>query len=131
MSEENVEIVRAAVDALNRGDFDAAFTAMAPDCEFDMSRAIGPAAGVRSVDQERLLLEEFVRSWESFRFGVDDFIDGGDHVVIPFTNRVVGRDGIELQYRSTWVWTFREGAVVRACLYQERKEALEAAGLRE
>jgi hypothetical protein len=50
-------------------------------------------------------------------------------VVTPFTNHLLGRDGIELQARGIWLWTIRAGVVVRLCLYQERKEALEAAGL--
>ena len=131
MSQENVEVVRAVFDAVNRGDFDAAFNPVAPNCEFDHSRAVGLDAGVYSVDQGRRFLEQFIQVWESVRFEADEFIDAGDHVVTPFTNRALGRDGIELQVRSTWVWTFREGAVVRVCLYQDRAEALEAAGLSE
>ena len=44
MSQENVEIVRAAFDALNRGDMDAVLKDAAPDFELDWSRAVGPAA---------------------------------------------------------------------------------------
>ncbi|MEK6252597.1 MAG: nuclear transport factor 2 family protein [Actinomycetota bacterium] len=131
MSGENVEIVRAGFDAVNRGDVDAAFKDIAPDAEFDQSRAVGFDRGVYNVDQWRRLLEEFSQAWESVRFEADEFIDAGDHVVTPFTNRFLGRDGVEVQARGTWVWTIREGAVVRVCLYQERQEALEAAGLRE
>ena len=131
MSQKNVEIVRAAVDALNGGDFDAAFKGIAPDCEFDMSRSIGLDAGVKGADQGRRWFEEFIQSWDSVRPEADEFIDAGDHVVLPLTIRVLGRDGIELQFRPTWVWTFRESAVVRACLFQDRAEALEAVGLEE
>jgi ketosteroid isomerase-like protein len=42
MSQENVEIVKAALDAANRDDWDALFQDMTPDFELDMSRAIGP-----------------------------------------------------------------------------------------
>jgi ketosteroid isomerase-like protein len=42
-----------------------------------------------------------------------------------------GRDGIEVQSRGIVVWTVREGLIVRFCLYQDRREALEAAGLSE
>ena len=129
MSQENVELVRAAIDALNRGNVDAATKGMAPDCECDWSRSVGFNAGVYSVDQWRGQIETFISSWESFRLDADEFIDAGDHVVTPLTNRFVGRDGIEVQARPTYVWTFREGAVVRACLYQDREEALVAAGL--
>ena len=44
--EENLEIVRAAMDALNRGDMDAVLKDAAPDFEFDFSRAVGPTHGV-------------------------------------------------------------------------------------
>ena len=128
-----MEIVRAAHDAFNRGDLDAAFEDFAPDFEIDMSRAIGINIDrdVYDLDQFRQLLDEFTGTWDSFRLGVDEFIDAGELVVTPYTNRVSGRDGIELQARGTWVWTIRDRAVVRACLYQEFDEALEAAGLQE
>ncbi|MGH2992133.1 MAG: nuclear transport factor 2 family protein [Solirubrobacterales bacterium] len=133
MSQENVEIVRAAFDAYNRGDVGAAFKDAAPDFELDMSRAVGfnIDRDVYDLAQFRRLLAEFAGSWESFRLGADEFIDAGEHVVTPFTNRARGRDGIELQARGAWVWTIRDRAIVRGCLYQEREEALEAAGLGE
>ena len=37
MSQENVEIVRAAFEAINRGDVDAMLTDAAPDFELDSS----------------------------------------------------------------------------------------------
>ena len=60
-----------------------------------------------------------------------EFIEAGEHVVVPCTFHARGRDGIELQARVTWTFTIRDGAVERICLYQERQEALEAAGLSE
>jgi ketosteroid isomerase-like protein len=133
MSRENVEVLRAANDAFNRGNVDAAFKDFAPDFEIDMSRAIGININrdVYDLDQFRRLLDEFSGTWGSFRIGVDEYIDAGERVVTPFTNQVSGRDGIELQARGTWVWTIRDGTIVRACLYQEFEEALEAAGLQE
>jgi len=133
MSEENVEIVRASFDAINRGDVEAAFKDLPPEFECDMSRAVGfnVDRDIYDRDQFRRLFDEYVGNWESFQLGPEDFLDAGDHVVVPFTNRARGRDGIELQARGTFVWTIRDRAIVRACLYQERDEALEAAGLSE
>ena len=45
MSQENVEIVRGAFEAINRGDVDAALKDAAPGFEFDFSRAFGPQHG--------------------------------------------------------------------------------------
>jgi hypothetical protein len=52
-------------------------------------------------------------------------------VVVPTTVHMVGRDGIEVQARTTWTYTFRDGAMERACMFQERGEALEALALSE
>jgi ketosteroid isomerase-like protein len=129
MSKENVEIVRAAIDAYNRGDVDAAFKDVTPDFKYDQSRAVGIDRGVFNLEQFQSLLATFTDSWESFTIGADELIDAGEDVVMPFTNVARGRDGIEVQARGIWVWTIRDGLIVRACLYQERQEALEAAGL--
>jgi ketosteroid isomerase-like protein len=131
MSQENVEIARANYDAFNRGDVDAAFEDFAPDFELDLSRAIGLDRGVYSLAQFRRLAESGIELWESVQFIADEFIDAGEHVVMPFTNRLRGRDGIEVQARGTWLCTIRDGLIVRICLYQELQDALEAAGLRE
>ena len=131
MSQENVEIVRAAIDAFNRGDVDTAFKDVIPDFEYDQTRAVGIDRGVFDLEQFQSLLATFTDSWESFTIGADELIDAGDDVVMPFTNVARGRDGIEVQARGVWVWTIRDGSIVRACLYQERQEALEAAGLAE
>ena len=129
MSQENVEIVRAAIDAFNRGDVDGAFKDAAPDFEYDQTRAVGLDGGVFNLEQFQSLLATFTDSWESFTIGADELIDGGEDVVMPFTNVARGRDGIEVQARGVWVWTIRDGSIVRACLYQKLQEALEAAGL--
>ena len=131
MSQENVEIVKAAHDAVNRGDWDAAFQDAAPGFELDMSRAVGPVSGVLSLDQLRRALEDFAGYWESLRIEPHEFTEAGDRLVVPWTVHVRGRDGIEVVSRPTFVWTIRDGAIERVVMYQERQDALEAAGLSE
>jgi ketosteroid isomerase-like protein len=53
MSQENVEIVRAAIDAYNRGDVDGAFKDAAADFEYDQTRAVGMDRGVFNLDEFR------------------------------------------------------------------------------
>jgi ketosteroid isomerase-like protein len=131
MSQENVEIVRAFFAAMNGGDLDAAFKDAAPNAELDLSRAVGLDRSVYPLDQIRRLSEEFAQSWESARYEAHEFIVAGEHVVTPWTNHFVGRDGVQVQARGTWLWTIRDGLVVRVCLYQGLQEALEAARLSE
>ena len=131
MSQENVEIVRRCYEAFDRGDIDVAFEDFAPDFELDLSRAIGIDRGTYNLAQFRRLTEQFAENWESARYEADELIDAGEHVVMPFTNRLRGRDGIEVQARGIWLGTIRDGLIVRICLYQDKREALEAAGLSE
>jgi ketosteroid isomerase-like protein len=130
MSQENVEIVRAAIDSGNRGDWDAALKDVAPSFEWDNSRAIGADnRGVFTAGDARRFLEDNL--WESAWIEIDELIPVGDQVVVPHTLHVRGRDGIEVQARITWVFTIRDGKIERNCLYQDKREALEAVGLSE
>jgi len=129
--QENVEIVKAAYDAFNREDWDAVFKDAAPGCETDFSRAVGPWRGVFGLDQIRRVVEEFGETWESARWEPHEFIEAGDLVVVPGTQHVKGRGGIEVVARGAFVWTIRNGAIERVSMYQERQDALEALGLSE
>jgi ketosteroid isomerase-like protein len=69
MSQENVETIRAAMDAWNRGDWDEALKDAALDVELDNSSNAGEWHGVhRGPDQVKLMWEKFVEPWESVRF---------------------------------------------------------------
>jgi hypothetical protein len=60
MSQDNVEIIKAAIDAFNRQDWDAVFKDAAPGAELDFSRAVGPFSGVFKLDQlRRPFFEDF------------------------------------------------------------------------
>ena len=131
MSQENVELVRATYDAYNRRDLDAALKDTAPEFELDWTRAVGPQRGVYGLDQIRVFLVDFLEAFESTQVEPDEFIEAGDQVVVPQTGHIRGRDGIEVTARVALVWTIRDGAIVRVCLYQQKREALEAAGLSE
>jgi ketosteroid isomerase-like protein len=131
MSQENVEIVKANIDAYNREDWDAFFKDAAPGAEMDFSRAVGPWRGVFGLDQVRRVLGEFRETWESARVEPHEFIEAGDLVVVPMTQHVKGRGGIEVVVRGALVWTIRNGAIERMVMYQEREDALEDLGLSE
>ena len=131
MSQANVEIVKAWYDAYNREDWDALAKDAAPGFELDLSRAVGPWRGVFGLDQALRMAGEFRETWESARLEPHEFIEAGDLVVVPGTQHVKGRGGIEVVARGAFVWTIRNGAIERMVMYQSRQEALEAVGLSE
>jgi ketosteroid isomerase-like protein len=132
MSRKNVEIVRRAIDAFNRGDFDAALQDIAPEATVDWSHSRGPDAGVYvGHDAIRRLWTELTEPFERLTMVPGEFIPHGEHVVVPITGRMTGRGGIEVESKTATVATFRGGRMVRWTMYQERAEALKAVGLEE
>ena len=59
------------------------------------------------------------------------FTEAGSEVVVPNTAHFRGREGIEVVARSTFVFTVENGQITCLRMFQERAEALEAAGLPE
>jgi ketosteroid isomerase-like protein len=129
MTRKNVEVVRAALDAWNRGDWEAVLKDAAPNFEFDFSRSVGPGRGVYSLDQMTQYFQEFTEAWESLNLEAHELIDAGQHLVMVTTLEARGRGGIELHAQAAFVWTIRDGRATHLSFYQERKEALEAVGL--
>ena len=134
MSEENVEIVRRATDAYNRRDLDGMLEIWAPDAVLDWSNARSFDAGVyRGHGEIRAFVEEFFATWDEVRI---EIVDGPAEVedgllIAENVAYMRGRDGIEVQARSAWLITIRDGEQTSLTLYQTKQEALEAAGLRE
>ena len=116
MSQENVEIIKAGIDAYNRGDWEAALGHMASDFELDFSRAIGPLHGVYRLDQIGRFQEDMGSVWESIWLEAHEFIEVQDQVVVPWTMHVKGRDEIDVTARVTLTFTFRDGAIVGAVM---------------
>jgi ketosteroid isomerase-like protein len=131
MPQENVEIVRAAIDAFNRRDLDAWESLSLPDAEVDWSASKGLEARVYRGREEVARFTRTFETFESVTMEPERFIERGESVIVPNTARMRGRDGVETVARSAVIYELRGGRIARACLYQETAEALEAAGLRE
>jgi ketosteroid isomerase-like protein len=131
MSEENVELARHVFDALNRDDLPGAMKDVATDFAFDFSRSRSPERGVYGREDIPRLQDVFGGVWESVRWEPGEFIEAGDQLITPMTTHSRGRGGIEVQTRTAWLWLFRDRRIARITFFQDCREALEAAGLRE
>jgi ketosteroid isomerase-like protein len=133
MSQENVEIVRQAYEAFNLRDLDALAELAEPDWVMDWSRSIGPQRGVY---QGRAGVEAWIaaisEAFESFEILPLEHVGAGDRIVVP--TRVKGRgrgSGVVVDAEGVTLWELERGKVARLTLYGTRREALEAAGLKE
>jgi ketosteroid isomerase-like protein len=131
VSQENVDLVRREFASANAGDWKSVFRDAAPNWELDGSRTLGLEPGVYRGEEAQRLLIDFLESWQSVRFEPHEFIEVGEHVVVPWTAHFVGRDGVGVQARNTWTFTIRDGMIVRTCIYQDKQDALKAVGLEE
>jgi ketosteroid isomerase-like protein len=131
MSQENVEIVRAFFEPLARGDFSRWFDEVTDDFVFVTGPSI-PDAGTYQGEAARDWIMAWVESFEGHTIEASDFIDGGDKVFFEIFQRGRPR-GSEVPVEGRWwvVMTLRGAAVARAEVFDERSQALEAAGLRE
>jgi hypothetical protein len=132
MSQENVEVVKQAIAAYNRRDFEAMQTLNHPDVQLDWSASRGIEAGVyRGWEAVARFYQSYFDTFAEINIEPDRFIESGDSVVVPNHAQVRGRDGIEAVAQSTLVFEIRSGCLARLCLYQATHEALEAVGLSE
>jgi ketosteroid isomerase-like protein len=131
MSEENVETVRRHNAAWNRRDLATWLTSFRSGVEIDSSRSRGPLKGVYRGRELEVFWEAFWSTFEYVQVEYHGFTEVGSEVVVPNSAHMRGRQGIEVVATSTFVFTVENGQITRLRLFQERAEALEAAGLRE
>jgi len=134
MSEENVEIARQAIDALNEGGLDSwrslgflddAFVFEEPPEQPAPRIARGREAAVQ-------VYREFDETWAEHRSHPEEIraIDE-QRVLVLSIEHFRGRDGLEITQPCGTILTLRGGKITRMQSFWERTTALEAAGLSE
>jgi ketosteroid isomerase-like protein len=132
MSQANVEVVRRAIDASNQRDVDEMVRDWDSEIEADWSRSRGLTPGIYRGQEAVLgLWETFFEMFDRVTVYPDEFIECGEHVVVPNRTHLRGRDHVKVEARSALVVTVRNGRIVMWRLCQERAEALQAVGLAE
>ena len=128
MSQENVEIVRRAMEAYVRGDIAGALVAADPDIVWNPSEE--PAC--RGHDAVLSNLQRWEETWDDYAIRAEEYLDAGDDVVVTLHFKGRGKaSGIEVDTRSYQVHTIREGKTVEMIEFLDRADALAAAGLAE
>ena len=136
MSEENVEIVRGIYDAVARRDGVAPYEVYAEDIVWDFSNSRRALLFTKPVYQGHEGVQQFWREGLSvfgeIDFEVGELIDVGDQVLAVIREHEVGRaSGVPVEATHLAVWTLAEGKVTQLQVFDDRQQALEAAGLRE
>jgi ketosteroid isomerase-like protein len=135
MSHENVEIVRRAAEAVNRGDRATVASLLAPDVEWHT--VAGPLLGMGTIRGREAMVKfiwgDIREAIEGFRVSPEEVTDlGNDRVLVVGLFQGRGRSSdAEVTMRVASLYEIRDGTVATVRDYGSRDEALEAAGLRE
>jgi ketosteroid isomerase-like protein len=131
MSEENVEVAKAAFATWNAGDMDAFRELCDPEIIVrppERWPEPGPFVGREAVMRE---WEQTRETWDiDIVEPISDFIAAGDRVVVRQIWRGVGQ-GPESNIELTNVFTVRRGLIFRQEFFWDHAEALQHLGLSE
>jgi ketosteroid isomerase-like protein len=134
MSRENVEIVRDAAAAFNRGDLDAFFEYSADDIDYRAAEgALDDRGPMHGKDAVRGYMQDWLDMFDDLKSEALELIDAGEDQVIAVL-RISGRaklSGVETDLTYAALYTIRDGKVARGREYWTKEEALEAAALSE
>jgi ketosteroid isomerase-like protein len=133
MSQENVEIARAAFEAWNAGELQDVLSHFHPELVYHpRADEPDPSPHVGRDAYERLVYG-FVDSFSEVTFEVLELIDAGDHVIASTVLHAVlrGQGSASAGVSETYVFVYklRDGLVVEGWEYRTKQEALEAGGL--
>jgi ketosteroid isomerase-like protein len=130
MSEDNVEVIRRAIEHLSEtGE-------LAPECyDAEVEWTTQPDAPLqttyRGLSGLQRSLDSVHEAWASMKIEPREFIQAGDAIVVLTHFQLRGHSGVELDVEQAWAYWMHEGKIRRMEQYGSKREALEAAGLSE
>jgi ketosteroid isomerase-like protein len=132
MSQQNVEIVRAAFRAFEERDSEAWVHCFHPTVELLLPRNVLEGGSYRGHTGVRRAIADAFETWEAFHFDIQDIREIDDRVVVLGRTTAVGKgDAPAVEYQSANLCQMREGKIAYFRSYQSHNEALEAADLLE
>jgi ketosteroid isomerase-like protein len=132
MSQENVEVVRAAMRAFQGRDVEAWVNCFHPNAELLLPRNLLEGGSYRGHEGVRRAWADAFETWEDFRFDLTSIRTIDDQVVVLGRSTNVGKgDAPTVEFESAFLFKMSGGKIVYCQPYQSHAEALEAAGLRE
>ena len=130
MSRENVEIVRAAYECLNRGDVEGLIELCEEDFVMDMTERVFNPDTYTGHDGIRRFYDGVRGVWERYNWDIEKTRVAGDAVVAFLHCTAEGREGgVSVDWHVAWLWNLQGETPVSLRFYRDPGKALEAAGL--
>ena len=133
MSEENVELVRAHIEAWRAEDAPRALAFLDPHVVLDVSRTGGIDSAFHGHEAIAEFFRRYAGTFEDYRWEIERLTDLGSGAVLA-VSRETGRgkgSGVPVDRPLATLYTVIGGKIARITTFRSEREALEAAGLRE
>jgi ketosteroid isomerase-like protein len=133
MSQQRVDQLLRAYEALNSGDLDAATAGLPPEFEFIPPPMLPEGDVYRGPEGLRQIWQTWSATFPDFRVEIEETIDAGEKVIVMAAVSGTGSDsGLEVSTPSfAWVWSFEGDRPIRMEAMPNRATAVEAVGLTE
>jgi ketosteroid isomerase-like protein len=126
--EENVAVVRAALEAFQRGEMEAFLSFLDPEIEIYSDPALPNPVEAVGRDAWLKWVAEWLEAWD--RFEVEEVAmepEGERHVIATMRQHGIGKgSGVEVDMNVFYMFEIRDGLAVRYRLHANRESALAA-----
>jgi ketosteroid isomerase-like protein len=127
---DNVALVRNGFARFMSGDIDWVRENMHPDAVTHRAPPLPDARTYHGFDGLIQSYADWTADFDGFEMATGEFIDAGERVVVEILQRGRGRaSGAVVEGRFWFVFTVAEGKLMRQDMFNERNQALAAAGL--
>ncbi len=128
-SSENLEIIRSVMNQPLSPETAGWNDVFAPDIEVH-DHDIPDAGTYRGAEGVARWMQDWGQAWGDFSAVPEEFLAAGDQVVAVVRLRATGKgSGVVVERQDGLVWTMRDGKAIRLDYYNNRADALKAAGL--
>jgi ketosteroid isomerase-like protein len=128
----NVALVRDGFARFMRGDIEWVRRNTHPDAVTRRAPPLPDARTYHGFDGLIQAYTDWTAEFEGFDMATGEFIDAGERVVVEVLQRGRGRaSGVVVEGRFWFVFTVAQGRLMRQDMFNERDQALVAAGLRD
>jgi ketosteroid isomerase-like protein len=127
--ERNERLLRAGIEAYNRGDVDGVLAILADDVECFISAKLVNSGSYVGHEGVLRMLDAWNDAWQSIAVtvaGVEE-VDP-EHLLAEVRQRAIGAgSGVPVELTVYWLFEFRDDLVRRLLMHADRESALEAA----
>jgi uncharacterized protein len=122
---ENTELVREALAAFARGEFDQALEFAHPEIVSERVPPIPDPQIYHGIDGVLQMYADWTADFDEFEMDPVSFEEAGDRVIVEMLQRGTGRaSGVPVVGRFWLVYTVAEGRITRQDAYLTREQAV-------